>query len=344
MNGDIAAIDAYIWEDFMLVEEVDVDEEMIYCYSGDELDLEDWVLAKDGKTLDLEDIEEFDIFFYNEDAEYGQVYNDIAAEGEIENVFRNSFEVEGYEYYYLNEEFSDYEGIYSRYLDEDMDLEDFDDDAAEEMQEAGEPVQVFVDYRGEAVYIEGDVEEVAKDEVGGILLEDVDGYRDARGRDMIEFVVVNEMGEEVTVDKRLDDIDEIRIGYEEYDMDNDDEVRFVVEEDDAWVRVPVGETATHIEFNQEDRFAMSEIATLGMVIEMTLDAAGNIVELTFFEENASTGYGAFYDVRNYESGDRFIEGKRTSSNMPVFIVEDAFVEWDDDLDVNVWEDDDEIDT
>ena len=48
-DGDVAFIDAYIWDDILLVE--DVDDEVVYGY-GDELDLEDYTIVKNGDYCD----------------------------------------------------------------------------------------------------------------------------------------------------------------------------------------------------------------------------------------------------------------------------------------------------
>ena len=146
-DGDVVFIDAYNWDDFIAVEEVD--DEMVFGY-GDELDAEDYTIVKDGKTIALEDVKEGDVLYYNEKAQFAEVYN-ASFTGEVEEVYAGFFEVD-------DEEINITAG--SKYVDGDG-LETFTDGTAKAMMDEGGDVTVFVDRLGNAVLVIGDTGEAA---------------------------------------------------------------------------------------------------------------------------------------------------------------------------------------
>ena len=317
-DDDVAFVDAYNWTDYIVVEEADDDE--VFGY-GDEVDVEDFTIVKDGVVIDLEDVEEGDIFFYNSKAEYAWVYNETV-EGEIEEIFKGKFEVDGKSFDINNE---DYDGKAVQYINEDGDIDDFDEDVAEQMEEEG-PVVVFMDWAGNAVFITGDLGEVEKSTFGAVLYEDAEVYADTRGREYIELKVVNEEGEDVTYDFRLDDLEDVALDDDEVEVDTiaanpgEEEGQFT------------GFTATPEEGEGDPvPIVLAESAVAGMVVEITVDDSGDVVGLAFFDTFVKTEG----DDNDVESGDTYIGGMRMSGSVPVFIIDDFGVDaegkptWDD---------------
>lgn len=312
-DGDVSFIDAYNWDDCLVVEEIDGYD--IFGY-GDELDAEDFTIVKDGKTIALEDIEEDDIVFYNSKAEYAEVFISTV-EGEIEEIFRNEFEVAGKSFDYFNEDLD----INVKYINEDGDIDDFDKDAAEQMQDEESDVVVFMDRAGNAVFVDGDLGEIDKSTSGAILYEDATGYLDTRGRAYIELKVVNESGKAITYDVALRDLETIEIdGKEVWDDDKN-----------------------ALEASSDEGFDFDEITydlgeNGGVIV---LPGKGEVVEIIFNEKGDVIGLG-FFDSDHFseaESGDKYIEGARMNSSVPVFIVKDGWNEDDNEMSTD-WDKDD----
>ncbi|KUO51314.1 MAG: hypothetical protein APF76_17710 [Desulfitibacter sp. BRH_c19] len=311
-DNDVVFVDAYQWDNFLVVEELDGYDVIGY---DEELDAEDYTIVKDGMTITLDELEEGDILFYNEDAEYAEVFN-MTVEGEMEEVFESNFEVAGESFEYD----TTYDGKAVQYFNEDGDIDDFDKDAAEEMQEAEEDVVVFIDRNGDAVFVAGELGEVSKTTIGAVLYEDMVGYKDSRNKVYAELKVVNENGTVVTYDFNLNDLEAIEV-------DGDEEWN-----DDAADLTLVGSAYPYTAIDA-DAYGNLNLPTMGDVIEITLDDNGDIVELGFFVSDVDNTF-----AKTYESGDTYIEGKRMSSSVPVFIVDTAVIngwgtwtdsDWDD---------------
>jgi len=308
-DGDVAFVDAYDWNDYVVVEEVKGTD--IFGY-GEELDAEDFTIVKDGDTISLEDIAKGDIVFYNTKAEFAEVFNKTV-EGKIEEIFSSEFEVDGKSFDYFNDDL----GVNVKYINEDGEIDDFDADVAEQMQDEG-TVVVFMDRAGNAVFVSGDLGAVAKSTFGAVLYEAADGYTDTRGREYLELKVVNEEGKAVTYDVRLDDLDEIEVDGTEYEVESVDAVD------------PSNNSFTSFKVNYKDKNQAKTVtvnlnsAEKGEVVEITLDENGDVVGLGFFASDVAS----FVANDGVESGDSYIKTYRTSSSVPVFVI-DANGAWDD---------------
>jgi len=186
-DGDVIFVDAYVWDDVMVVEEVD--EDIVYSY-GEELEVEDYTVVKDGKTIDFSDIAAGDILFYNEDAEYAEVFVKTV-KGEIDRIFTDAFRLE-------NDEDYDIDG---EYLDDD-ELKALDEDALDSMQDEGEVV-VYLDRDGDVVFVDGDLGEEETTSFYAYLIKDSSGY-DVRDGYSWTLDVVNEKGAQVDYDLDAD--------------------------------------------------------------------------------------------------------------------------------------------
>lgn len=313
-DGDVVFLDAYKWNDYIIVEKVD--EYEIFGY-GEELDLEDYTIVKDGASIEVEDLEEGDIVFYNSKAEYAEVFNK-SVEGEIEEIFNNEFEVAGESFDYVNH----YDRGYAKYVNEDDKIANFDKKAAEQMEEAESKVVVFMDRAGNAVFVSGDLGEVAKTTFGGLLYKDADVYEDVRGRAFIELKVVNEEGKAVTYDFRLDNLETFEVDGVEIEVD-DNGIKNVNKDAETFsVEGKKSDGSAHT-FNVDAK----AVAAIGSVVEITVDEDGDVIGLGFF---TTSNYSSLPASTPYaESGDRYIQGMRMNSDVPVFVYDGTLSTWDD---------------
>lgn len=324
-KNDVIAINAYDWEDFLVVEDVDDTEVLAF---GDDMDFEDYVVVKEGKAIELSDLDEGDILFYNTDAEYAEVYNNVAATGLVTDVFNSSFEVDGDEFDYDNASF---DKGFAQYVDEDENIADFDSDAAEQMEDAEDEVSVFVDRHGNAVYVVGELGIVPTSTVVGVLYENAVGYKDVRDRELLEIKVVNEKDTKATYDFRISDLDTMTLNFDEKEIDT---IATSVETGNFYDRITVTE-----EDNTTTNFDLSTVALKGDLVELTFDEDGDLIGLGFFTSVQKNDFDANDEV---SAGDTYITSKRVGSSVPVFFTEGS---WDDgDVEVELYgEIDEDID-
>jgi len=188
-DDNVVFVDAYVWDGFIVVEEVDDEAVMGY---DDELVVEDFTIVKGGKVIALEDVEEGDIFFYNYDAEFAEVYN-VSVAGELERVYVDSIKIDGEEYDITLE---------SKYLDGE-DLKEFTHTVADDMYDEGGEVEVFVDRFGNVVFVTGDTGEADTSTFYALVLEDPEHFT-YRAKDMWTLEVLSETGEDLSYDLDLD--------------------------------------------------------------------------------------------------------------------------------------------
>ncbi|MDF1617475.1 S-layer homology domain-containing protein [Petrocella sp. FN5] len=195
-DGDVVAISAYLWDDTLIVEETSGFD--VIGFGGDELDVEDFAIVKAGKTISLDDLDEGDILYFNESAEYAVVYN-RSVTGEIGRIFTTRIVVNGEDY-----EFS----ANFRYLDKDGDLVALDSDGAEQFKDADEDVTIFLNHAGDPVFITGDLG-IAPTSSLYAYVTDVYTYAAARtGESMRGIDVVNQNGAKVSYDLKAADLDD----------------------------------------------------------------------------------------------------------------------------------------
>ncbi|MBZ4647306.1 MAG: uncharacterized protein JG777_2795, partial [Clostridia bacterium] len=150
-SNKVVFVEAFDWDDFIVVEEVE--DSVVFGY-GEEIDLKDYTIVKDGKSISVSYLKKGDILFYNESAQYAEVFNK-SVKGAIKKIYEDSFEVANEEFDYYNEKLD----INVKYIDEDSKIADFDADVAKQMQEEGD-VEVFVDRTGAAVFVVGSLGDV----------------------------------------------------------------------------------------------------------------------------------------------------------------------------------------
>ncbi|MET3507418.1 S-layer homology domain-containing protein [Halalkalibacter oceani] len=334
-NNRIQFIDAFEWDDFIVADEID--DTVVTSYDNyDEVDFDDYVLVRDGETISVDDIDQGDIIFYNEDAEYAEVYtNEIT--GEVTAIYDDSFEVDDVEYDYYNLD----RNYTSLYLNEDGEIETFSTTSAndrreviEQIQDAGD-ITIYVDRHGELVFVTGEYGEVQSNTYGSVLLADMIGYEQAT-RDRIELEVKKQDGEVALYDFRLDSLDEITYDGETYEIDQDADAA----DDEVYVELrenpdPTVDGYDAILIREEEGGTVIEtipLAEEGDLLEVVLNDSDVVKELIFPESTGFTNGGN--SDNNLELSDRFVEGKRLRSNTVVFDVTDGFDE--DDITVSTW--------
>jgi hypothetical protein len=291
-DDDVVFVDAYMWDGFVAVEEVDDD--VVFGY-GEELDVEDYAIVKAGKVITVEDLEEGDMLFFSEKGEFAEVYN-VSFTGPIEKVYDDAFEVddEDFEYKYA------VSGFDTQYLDGD-ELDDFDDEVAEGMMDEGEDVTVFVDRSGYAAFVTGETGEAKTSSFYGYIVFAKE-EKDRRGDDYYELDVVNEAGKVVSYDVHLDDID-LEVDGEEIDEDD---------APGAWEEV-----FGFGELEAEAEGIAIAIGDAGVVAKFEVDEDGEIDTLNLLTDGTYvTGDPAF------ETDDTYVSGLRLSDSAVVFNVED----------------------
>ncbi|MBU8905934.1 S-layer homology domain-containing protein [Desertibacillus haloalkaliphilus] len=331
-HGDVAFINAYNWDSSLLVEEVDGYD--VFAY-GEEKSFEDFTIVKDGKTISLEDVEAGDVIFYNDNAEYAEVFTSTVV-GPVETVFSGSIEVNGEEYDYQNAD----RGIASRYIDEDGDFAGFGTDAALQYKEAEGDVTLFLDRAGNLHFIDGDLGIVETDTYGAFLEEDIIGYAVIDSRPRLELSTIKENGEDDVYDFPLSDLEKITVNGTEYEVGEDDNTPWEI----GGFKLDSNSTPTEIEVYQKDNRSTSTSISLPLagtgetVIEVTFDEDEKVVELEFFTASTFTA-DSDSDIE-LEAGDRYVEitggadngdEKRIRQSTPVFIAEA-----DEDVEVTTW--------
>ena len=197
-DNEIIWAQGYNLDGFILVEEVK--SEVAYSYDGyDEIDLEDFTVVKEGKTIAIDAIEEEDVLFFNVDEEFAIVYNK-GTEGELDRVYADgTFRFEGKAY-------SDSSIATAIYFDAgkigDLDaaiLDDFLDDEA--------TITVFVDFAGNVVVVVGEVSSVGNSAYG-VLLSAAQEYTGRKGA-MVALDLRNGANVKVSYDIEVADLEDL---------------------------------------------------------------------------------------------------------------------------------------
>lgn len=193
LNADDEIIWAkgYTFDEVLVVDEVK--DEIAYGYDSDEVDLEDYTIVKDGKTIAIDDLEENDILFYNTSEDFALVYNNSKT-GEIERVYSNEFKLGGKVY-----KFDDSSKAYdAKYLDGN-EIGSLNQDALDGMMDEESTVEVFFAMNGEVVLVVGNRGVAATNSFYGWVTADTVTYNGRSGQ-MWSLDVRNEEGKVVNFD------------------------------------------------------------------------------------------------------------------------------------------------
>ena len=295
-KNDVVFVDLYTFEDIFVAEKLDKDDDqVVIAVDGEEFDLDDYTIFKDGMLIATTDIEENDVVFFNDD-KFAEVYNN-SVKGEIENVYSDAIEVDDEDYEYTA---TVVDAGVSYYLDGD-DFLVFDEDAAEDMEAAEEDVMLFLDRAGKLVFVSGDLGEADTNTVAGILLENV-VFDKSFSRVYGEFVFVNEEGTKVTETIKLTDLDEI----------NGTEVDDATLGSNDIVTITDGD-GNELTMAEDNDPVVDVVLASGLVMEFVYDEDGDIVELDFVDNTDFTD--------EIEVGDKYVDGNKITSDVVVFAVE-----------------------
>jgi len=187
-------------------------------------------------------------------------YNKSVA-GPITERFDGTIEVKGEEYAFDASDISDI-----MYLNEDDEFVALDNDAAEQFEDGGD-VTLFLDRAGEAIYITGDLGEVATNTVAGVLAA-VAAFDASFGKAYIDFTYISEEGKKVTKTIKCDDLEKVDGVDVEDDVFTYDDV---ANEIDASI--------------QGASFFTAAMWARGAIVEFVYDTDGNIVELNFLDSD-----------------------------------------------------------
>ncbi|MDQ0297874.1 hypothetical protein J2S78_000282 [Salibacterium salarium] len=321
-NGDVARVYAYTMapEDSFAVEEVDGN--VAIGYGGEEVDLEDYTIVKDGQGISIDDIEQDDFIMFNEDAHedgLAVVYNDTVT-GEIDSVYKDSFDLEGENYDYVDG---------AQYLDEDNNKETLNEDGAESLQEGGE-VEAYFNARGEIILVKGTEGTVEDEYTAAYTTASIEAYQDNLNNDRMEIEVATKDGEEL-YDIGVDDLDEFVVQQNGDDLefeDGDDAPSGDFEIDSFEVRaadgtdfptssfdvVAVGENDDGDEFEE----VIYEVRDNDMLVGLSTNEDNELQGLKFFETDEN-GVDVEYD-------DSYAAGKSLGNSTTVVGLEETLAD------------------
>ena len=190
-DGDVIWVEAFTFDGFLVVETAKSD--VVADLNDAELDVEDYLIVKDGMTIASEDMEAGDILFYNAGEEFAVVYNS-SEEGVIDRVYTSTtFRMAGTRY-----EFSKFAPLY---LDGE-DLGDLTEAEVDMMMDEESVVTLFFDFEGKVVLAVGDRGTAATSSYYAYVTATPARYME-RNKYFINLDVVTEAGEYVEFDVQL---------------------------------------------------------------------------------------------------------------------------------------------
>ena len=254
LNDDDEVIWAqgYTFDGFIVVDEVK--DEVVYSADDyDDVDVEDYLIVKEGKEISVADLEEGDVLYYNDDEEFAVVSNKSIT-GEIERVYTSNNQVKfaGKTYDIADN---------AIYLTEDGKIDDLDADILDELKNDEEEVTMFFNFRNEVVLaLAGDVKGSSDYYV---ITGNSNAYK-GRGDWMVSLDVRNSAGEKVALDLDVDFVDPKEDG----DLKVQDKFD--------------GSKSAYKAKSVDDDKYMEELAgelAKGKVVEITLDKDGDPTEV-----------------------------------------------------------------
>lgn len=247
-GNDVIWAEGFTFDDFIVVEEVD-DEDLVDL-NDEDVDVEDYLIVKDGKTISIEDIMKGDIVFLfdNDYRDYDgfAVVANMTEEGVVTTAYTDSFKLDGTTYDLA---------AGAMYLDGDN-LEMIDDEALEGFEDEGEEITIYLDFYGDVVLMMGETGDPETSTYGAILTDEANIFQDNRSEEyFIAWDLVNEMGEEVSFDEETTTTSgaiAAKWDVVEYEVDEDGDLEEVVllkdEMDVEW------EVVTGVAIEVDDRY------------------------------------------------------------------------------------------
>jgi len=337
-NGNVAYMSAFDWDNVDVTDPaagnplvVDkVDGTVVIGYDIDQ-DLEDYTVIKNGKIIAISDIKQGDIVYYNDAEEFAEVY-DSTVTAKIDAVYKTEIEVDGNLYKYLNSSLSEL----AVYLNEKGDSKDFDQDAAEQMMDAGEDVVLHFDRNGDLVFVSGVLGQSVTSSSAVILTETVDYWADSRDKAQMELEYVDANGDSALKSFSVADLDKVTVNGTTYEVDetfNGTKIdkfalsgtlykgQYLVALDaNGKVINLTGTSGTVSRGSETAANYIYDLTTVlfGTALEVGTDDEGNVVELEFF-----TNTQTIVASDELESGDKYYAAKKINSDTKVFNIEEG---------------------
>ncbi|EGW39900.1 cell wall-binding repeat-containing protein [Desulfosporosinus sp. OT] len=331
-SGDITFVSAYTLKNSLIFDSMDDDEVVGINGSTGSFDSSDATIVKDNKVIDPSELKKGDLVLYDEDANdgdgYAQVVTKPVATGAIDEVYDNAIEVDGetYDYVYDSDVASDYD--YSQdavYINDEGDVDTIDQDAAEELQAAGD-VAIYTDPAGNLLYVSGDTATVDSNTKVATLTDDIVGYKSSKAKIDVEAVTEDE--DEVSYDINLDSLDKIIVDGTDYKIDNDaskDWTASLIADGNDFSGIKLTDN-TGDEDDVEISFSADGAA--GRLVKLHLDDDGDLQKLEFYHDASSdsdddgdVGYKPL--TSTIQADDSYVQGCKLTDNTLLFRADKA---------------------
>lgn len=234
----------------ILVEE---NEDSVITGYGVELNLEEFTIVKDGRTINAADVKAGDVVYFNNTLKVAEVYNNTIT-GLIQGSYDSEFRINGKDY--------DHNGSYVK----DGKFESVNEAAIDALKASEEEVKVYLNRAGEVAVITGELGEVVTSEVVSYLTDAALGY-ELRGKNHLVIPTLSAAGDKEEYDFAVEDLKFIH----EVDSNGD-----VTEYNVGDVSVDRATTTTRITgFDFSVVNATAGTFTLGIEEKTTLDSNGS---------------------------------------------------------------------
>ena len=250
-DDEIIWAQGYTFDGFIVVDEVK--DEVVYSADDyDDVDVEDFLIVKDGKEIKSADLEEGDVLYYNADEEFAVVYNNSKT-GEIERVYaddKQDIRFAGSNYTIADD---------AIYVSENGKIGELSSVNLEEIADNDEEVTIFFNYHDEVTVVMGEPDTGTSAYYA--LREDANVYPGRKG-DMLALDLRDSTGAKVSFDLDKDFIDK------------DEDADFLIQDGDG-----------SFDVNEDDMKTLATELKKGLVLKVTLDKDGDpkeVVKMTAF--------------------------------------------------------------
>lgn len=311
-QGEVAFYDAYDWDASILVEEVN---DGIVSGFGQELDVNDYTIVEDGQTISYGDLTRGDNLFFNDSAEYAEVYNDVVV-GNIDRIFQDSVVIDGVEY--------DFDTDSAYYIDENDEVRPLTAQVFEDFENSDEPVSLYLNRAGEISFVLGDLGSLVRSEDGAYLTADANAFSQGN-REILELNYVNTAGEAEAVTLTNQTITTLN-GYTPGQAVSSDDDRIVDDFTFSFAGDGTGSIQISAEGDLISTVTIDETNNVaGQIIDLVRNSDGEVVGLNTLAPAASFNVGRDLDSANV--GQNFLNlgteddpaNVRVFSQTPVFL-------------------------
>jgi hypothetical protein len=173
-DDEIVFAEGYTLDGYVVVDEVKDDK--IAAYGDDELDVEDFLIVKEGKTIKAEDLEDGEVVFYNDGEEFAVVAT-ASKTGKIDRVYSDGFRFEGKTYNYTNVKYFDGEN-----------LDDVDKDVLDEVVEDEDEIVAIFNFKNKVAVLKGEDKDPDASSFYAVLIKD---SKETTGRRNEKFLSID---------------------------------------------------------------------------------------------------------------------------------------------------------